>query len=474
MPDFQFLDTKLRPDQERKYMVWKGMYAPEDSGEDYDLRGAFLEGFKPDPQTGHWPDKYKKPNHPTFSNESKFAREYPELAGHWNGEEYVKPMPDIEIVDNIFQPQENPHEDRITAILQKRAQPQSYTPQQVNQATEAAQYSALAGRNAGVEQILEAIVRKPQFEQQNTELQSAQGLYDLFEQKRSSGDKQAQMLFDKISLFTGGDPEGGAMFLEQLQNDPEDIDPSNSFQVMSKLAAIAKRSGYSSPESQLSKLKIKQAQKELNRPDEVDIPANYREYLLTQQDPGFADFLKTRKSKAMPAAALKLQEEGLDIVGTASGMNERLQKVIDQVSQGKLEVGPFKNIISSGLNAAGFSTENSRNYASFISNLEKLRNDSLRLNKGVQTEGDAVRAWNEILSNVNDEELVKQRLGEVQEINRRAAELQKLNVNQIRINYGNDPMDFSQYEKSVPAGASDDNSDLINYMTPEERALFGK
>lgn len=166
-------------------------------------------------------------------------------------------MPEIEIVDNIFQPQANPHEDRITAILQKRAQPQSYSPTQINAGTEAAQYSALAGRSgSGVEQILEALIRKPQREQQDMELQSAQGLYDMFEQKRASGDKQAQALFDKISLFTGGDPEGTALFVEALHADPEPIDPGNAFQVMTKLAGISKRTGYKPLDTKLKEAQI--------------------------------------------------------------------------------------------------------------------------------------------------------------------------------------------------------------------------
>lgn len=166
------------------------------------------------------------------------------------------PDPAIEIVNSIFQPQDNPHEDRITAILQKRAQPINYSPQQINAGTEAAQYMALAGREGnGVEQILDAIVRKPQLENMDREYESSRGLYDLFEEKRARGDKQAQALFDKISLFTGGDPEGTAMFVEALHNDPEPIDPGNAFQVMTKLAGISKRTGYKPLD-----IKLKEAQ----------------------------------------------------------------------------------------------------------------------------------------------------------------------------------------------------------------------
>ena len=83
-------DTVVPKGREAEYRAWKAKYAPNDSGEDYDLQGAFMEGLAPDPRTGHWPDKYKKPNHPTFSVESKYAiGSDANLAGTWDGETYV-------------------------------------------------------------------------------------------------------------------------------------------------------------------------------------------------------------------------------------------------------------------------------------------------------------------------------------------------------------------------------------------------
>lgn len=82
-------DTNLSPLEEIKFQEWKRVYAPHDSGQDYDLRGAFKAGLMPDPLTGHWPDTYKKPNHPTFSVESQYAPLAPETAGRWNGDKYI-------------------------------------------------------------------------------------------------------------------------------------------------------------------------------------------------------------------------------------------------------------------------------------------------------------------------------------------------------------------------------------------------
>jgi len=91
-PTTSSYDTKLSPQEERQFQIWKQQYAPKDSGGDYDLRGAFKAGLKPDPRTGHWPDTFKKPNHPTFSNESQYAVGADAAkAGHWEGDKFIPP-----------------------------------------------------------------------------------------------------------------------------------------------------------------------------------------------------------------------------------------------------------------------------------------------------------------------------------------------------------------------------------------------
>jgi hypothetical protein len=84
-------DTKLSQQDELKFKEWKNKYAPKDSGADYDLRGAYKSGLKPDTKSGHWPDTYKKPNHPTFSDQSIYSKDEPEKAGSWEGEKYISP-----------------------------------------------------------------------------------------------------------------------------------------------------------------------------------------------------------------------------------------------------------------------------------------------------------------------------------------------------------------------------------------------
>lgn len=91
--DPKVFETTLTPAQEQRFQAWKRTYAPNDSGEDYDLRGAFLSGLTGPDENGHWPDTFKKPNHPTFSNESKYAMgEFARpRAGKWDGDIFLEP-----------------------------------------------------------------------------------------------------------------------------------------------------------------------------------------------------------------------------------------------------------------------------------------------------------------------------------------------------------------------------------------------
>lgn len=84
MPDTRdFTDrynTELSPEQEAEYQK---THDPQDSY-DYDMRGAFKNGVGA-AGNGHYPDTYKKPNHPTFSNESQYSGVDGYSGGSWSG-----------------------------------------------------------------------------------------------------------------------------------------------------------------------------------------------------------------------------------------------------------------------------------------------------------------------------------------------------------------------------------------------------
>lgn len=99
-------DTKLSPTEEEAFKAWKQKNAPKDSGQDYDLRGAYKAGISADPKSHHWPDTYKKPNHPTFSVESKYATGNNRAkAGHWVNGNFVGPPAELPLEERRFVPQ---------------------------------------------------------------------------------------------------------------------------------------------------------------------------------------------------------------------------------------------------------------------------------------------------------------------------------------------------------------------------------
>lgn len=172
---------------------------------------------------------------------------------------------------------------------------------------------------------------------------------------------------------------------------------------------------------------------------------------------------QSRKAPKLPTSALKMQQEELDAIGTVGAINADLAAIDKQIEGGKLNLGVVGNLAAKAKNFVGASDESSRNLASFQATLEKLRNDSLRLNKGVQTEGDAQRAWNELVANINDPKVVRQRMAEIQKINDRAAGLRRMNVDVIRSNFGVEPMDTAprMNQPAAVGGGGSNVDDLL-------------
>ena len=177
-----------------------------------------------------------------------------------------------------------------------------------------------------------------------------------------------------------------------------------------------------------------------------DLPGGGQVNTLTGEKKG----VPTPKARGpLSATALKLQNDHIQALQTTAQVNTNLQKYDQLLASGQLNLGPVSNIVAQGRNAVGKSDQNSRNYESFRSNLEKLRNDSLRLNKGVQTEGDAQRAWNELIKHITDEQVVRQRLAEIIDLNNQAIALRQDAINQIREDAGAGPIDFNRLTRGA-------------------------
>jgi hypothetical protein len=141
--------------------------------------------------------------------------------------------------------------------------------------------------------------------------------------------------------------------------------------------------------------------------------------------------------RPMSSGVQSKEDEDIADVQSIQSVNTQIDQILGDLESGSLELGPINNLVSRGQNLAGLSTPGSRNFAILEATLEKLRNDSLRLNKGVQTEGDAIRAWNEITKYVTDPKVVAEQLTRVRELNGIAERqrLQRINVRRSRNGY---------------------------------------
>lgn len=116
-------NTKLSDEEEKAYQKWAKENGREKDVVDYDLRGAWKEmqsGQMSEDSRGHLGDKYKKPNHPTFSNQSIYSGKG-SSGGVWsveNGKDVftttVKSKSEAEYLKQYFEKVEPNAELRVT------------------------------------------------------------------------------------------------------------------------------------------------------------------------------------------------------------------------------------------------------------------------------------------------------------------------------------------------------------------------
>ena len=147
-------------------------------------------------------------------------------------------------------------------------------------------------------------------------------------------------------------------------------------------------------------------------------------------------------AKPLPVGALKMQDDALEALGGANTVAAETARLSKLVKDGVLELGPVTNTTSRLRNFAGMSSPASQNYADMTTSLETIRNNTLLLHKGVQTEGDAIRAMNQVTATRNDPVAFAQAMDKLNKINQQAAALQKNRINSVRQNYGAPQYDF--------------------------------
>jgi hypothetical protein len=142
-------------------------------------------------------------------------------------------------------------------------------------------------------------------------------------------------------------------------------------------------------------------------------------------------------SKPMATPLQAAEDKDIDALQGANSLKTKVAGWRRRFEKGGLETGPVSQLARIVGTQTGLSTTNSRELQLFQNDLESMRNDSLRLNAGVQTEGDAIREWNALIAGLNDQDYVIGALKRIEQLNAQAAALkmQKINIRRQRNNF---------------------------------------
>lgn len=197
-----------------------------------------------------------------------------------------------------------------------------------------------------------------------------------------------------------------------------------------------------------------------------------------QYDPKSGTFFRTRSDGSLetmknpnqadePKPLAKISESSLknvqktvddyDFINTTAG---QAADILDDIKTGKLDLGLVKNMLNSGQNIAGMSDDKSRAYAKYTRFVQDLVNSNLRLNNGVQTEGDAWRELKSIAANGTnyDNATAEDALKRVIEKANGAADRGRAHIESRKKTFGEDP--FEGYNDTVTGWKS--RMDAIN------------
>ena len=188
--------------------------------------------------------------------------------------------------------------------------------------------------------------------------------------------------------------------------------------------------------------------------------------------------LRSGGKGVLPHQALKMQNELTREISESKNTLEDIQPFIDSLDRGELQLGPIDNSLNYLRNQTDNSTKASQSKALFDTWKEDLRNRKLLLNKGTQTEGDALRAIDAIISAGKDTKLLRANLVNLQLAFKRMEEQSRLNLNNVTSNYGLPDMDVSEYDQGTavdldgktPSPAQDNDwlSQLTNTGAPQQ------
>jgi len=180
-------------------------------------------------------------------------------------------------------------------------------------------------------------------------------------------------------------------------------------------------------------------------------------------------------SGPLPVGALKELLSVEEALGGTEVLGDIIGKNRSRLQSGGLRVGPGQSLIGRIRTGLGVAGANDVALNEWQADKTKIVNESLRLNKGVQTEGDAIRAGEELMA-ANDQATLNRALDRLESINNRAIELQSRKQSLINGNYGRIsspglPPSAAEAFSGVPAAATGGRTPVRAGMSNGRRVI---
>ena len=152
-----------------------------------------------------------------------------------------------------------------------------------------------------------------------------------------------------------------------------------------------------------------------------------------------------RDGGGMPVRAV-VEDMGIeDAIAANQKLASILVKNAERMQSGDLEVTPGRAVGSAVRGFFGVGTEKDANFKEWKADMTSVVNEWLRLNKGVQTEGDAQRAFKELMD-ANDPMTAAKAITRLSGIVTKTVDLQTRKRSILRGNYGGDTQRESYYK----------------------------
>lgn len=127
--------------------------------------------------------------------------------------------------------------------------------------------------------------------------------------------------------------------------------------------------------------------------------------------------------KVLPAGALKMESENITSAYESSQLANQVDSQIKSLITSGINFNPAKNAQLATQSYLGSTSPEVLAYNDFQQFKTKLVNDTLRLNKGTQTEGDAIRAGNELTNAKSTQDVIRS-LQKIRDINAQTVGMQ--------------------------------------------------